>query len=92
MIDHWDGVSGATEHRTTGGRAWCHDDSMWCYPKMFCPCCFTASPDWEYCPTCNGEGFVAVSGAVEQLEDERKADFSLLDIDPPPDVVWASEK
>lgn len=27
------------EHRTTGGRAWCHDDSEWCYPGQPCRGC-----------------------------------------------------
>ena len=31
--DYWHGVTGATEHRTTGGRAWCFQDSTWCYEK-----------------------------------------------------------
>ena len=27
------------EHRTVGGRAWCHDDSEWCYPGLPCRGC-----------------------------------------------------
>ena len=27
------------EHRTTGGRAWCHVCSTWCYPEQPCPGC-----------------------------------------------------
>ena len=59
-LPHWEGVRGASEHRTVGQRAWCHDDGTWCYPRALCQCCFHASPDWEGCPTCGGEGFVKV--------------------------------
>jgi hypothetical protein len=27
------------EHRTTGGRAWCHSDQEWCYPTDPCRGC-----------------------------------------------------
>lgn len=31
--EHWEGVPGASEHRTVGYRAWCHQDGEWCYPR-----------------------------------------------------------
>ena len=40
--DYWEGVAGATEHRTTGGRAWCFQDSTWCYESAQCECCHYA--------------------------------------------------
>ena len=40
--DYWHGVTGATEHRTTGGRAWCFQDSTWCYENAQCECCHEA--------------------------------------------------
>ena len=64
---NWEGVSGALEHRTTGGRAWCLDDRTWCYPSALCPCCFHASPDWKTCPRCGGEGSV-LAASVEKDE------------------------
>ena len=39
---NWEGVPGAPEHRTVGPhRAWCFNDSEWCYPDqdLMCPCC-----------------------------------------------------
>ncbi len=74
----WEGVVGSSEHRTTGKRAWCHDDKVWCYPGLFCPCCFHASPNWTFCPRCDGEGFVKAS-SVDQTSK-------------PAPVRWASEK
>lgn len=57
---NWDGVKGATEHRTTGTRAWCHQDSTWCYPHALCQCCYHADEQHEVCPTCEGEGYIRV--------------------------------
>lgn len=41
------GKAGTTaEHRTTGGRAWCHSCHEWCYPEAPCgepKCCSVAS-------------------------------------------------
>lgn len=39
--DPWVGleVRECGEHRTTGGRAWCFEDSEWCYPSQFCRGC-----------------------------------------------------
>lgn len=56
----WEGVKGASEHRTTGARAWCFQDGEWCYPDptMHCPCCMEASADFKTCPCCEGIGYV----------------------------------
>ena len=46
---NWEGVTGATEHRTTGVRAWCYQDSEWCYEDAQCACCHIAQehvPVW----------------------------------------------
>jgi hypothetical protein len=40
-------VDGATEHRSTGGRAWCFQDSTWCRKDALCACCHIASEQWE---------------------------------------------
>lgn len=38
--ENYEGRVGGTDHRTTGGRAWCYQCSEWCYPKSYaCPCC-----------------------------------------------------
>lgn len=58
VIEQWVGEPGATEHRTTGGRAWCFQDQTWCYPAAPCTCCMEASPDYRVCPTCDGEGHI----------------------------------
>lgn len=41
MDDNFEGHKGREcgDHRTTGGRAWCFDDSEWCYPEMPCRGC-----------------------------------------------------
>jgi len=46
---NWEGVPNTSEHRTAGGRAWCFNDSEWCYPKSLCQCCdVTRVPDqWK---------------------------------------------
>jgi len=39
---NWEGVPDAPEHRTVGPhRAWCFNDSEWCYPEqdLMCDCC-----------------------------------------------------
>ena len=44
--EKWEGMPGATEHRTLGGRAWCFACSTYCYPPPgYCPCCQEADPD-----------------------------------------------
>jgi hypothetical protein len=56
---YWEGVKGSSEHRTVGShRAWCHQDSTWCYPSSLCGCCYAVSLAHEVCPTCEGEGYV----------------------------------
>lgn len=50
MSENWEGAPDATsEHRTTGGRAWCFNDSEWCSPASWCQCCdVTRVPDqWK---------------------------------------------
>ena len=46
---NWEGVGGATKHRTVGPhRAWCYQDGEWCYPMRaeyslaseWCDCCY----------------------------------------------------
>ena len=46
----WDGVEGASEHRTTGLRAWCFQDSEWCAAneESWCPCCNEAAGREQY--------------------------------------------
>ena len=48
---NWEGVEGATEHRTVGSyRAWCYQDGEWCYQDgewcyqdgEWCDCCYEA--------------------------------------------------
>ena len=58
-MSNWEGVEGVDEdtHRTTGDRAWCFTESMWCYEHIPCQCCMEASPDWEVCGACAGEGY-----------------------------------
>ena len=37
---NWEGLPSSSEHRTVGPhRAWCFQDSEWCYPDSLCPCC-----------------------------------------------------
>ena len=57
---NWEGEEGAPveSHRTLGERAWCLDDSMYCYRHIPCQCCMEASPDWIVCGPCAGEGYV----------------------------------
>ena len=55
---YWEGVPGASEHRTTGTRAWCFADSEWCYDDILCRCCMEASTEYMECPTCEAVGFV----------------------------------
>jgi hypothetical protein len=46
MADNWEGVEGATEHRTVGSsRAWCYQDGEWCYQGdlYYCDCCMEAA-------------------------------------------------
>jgi hypothetical protein len=57
-MSDWEGVKGAAEHRTTGSRAWCHQDREWCYPTGLCRCCMEADDRHMLCPTCDGEGYI----------------------------------
>jgi hypothetical protein len=44
MSENWTGVEGSTEHRTVGShRAWCYQDNEWCYPNIWCDCCYEAA-------------------------------------------------
>ncbi len=57
---NWEGVEGTPHdsHRTLGDRAWCHDDSMYCYEHIPCTCCMDVSDEWTVCGVCAGEGYV----------------------------------
>lgn len=68
MTDRWGGVAAASEHRTTGQRAWCFQDRTWCYPSVYCPCCLEASEDYEICSACDGEGYVRLVPADPEVE------------------------
>jgi hypothetical protein len=37
--DDWNGVPDTSEHRSVGRRAWCFNDSEWCYRDSMCQCC-----------------------------------------------------
>jgi hypothetical protein len=50
------------EHRTTGGRAWCYDDSEWCYPRSPCGGCMVGYPFWEYDPVAAAGYLTVVHG------------------------------
>ena len=41
MAENWEGFTEreCSEHRTTGGRAWCFDCSEWCYERVPCKGC-----------------------------------------------------
>lgn len=61
--ESWEGVpegEGEATHRTTGNRAWCLDESMWCYDHIPCQCCMEASPLYVVCGACAGEGYVRI--------------------------------
>lgn len=55
---NWEGMKAATEHRTTGSRAWCFQDGTWCYETVLCECCMEASDEFDVCPRCEGDGYV----------------------------------
>ena len=42
-VPNFEGIVGASEHRTVGPRrAYCYDDHCWCYPDDLCDCCHYA--------------------------------------------------
>ncbi len=68
-IPNWEGVQPDAEerpHRTTGNRAWCLNDSMWCYEHIPCQCCMEVGDDWEVCGACAGEGYVIKGNTNDQ--------------------------
>lgn len=56
------------EHRTTGGRAWCYDDSEWCYPTSPCGGCMAGYPFWEYDPVAAAGYLTMVQGSPQVAE------------------------
>ncbi len=78
---HWTGHS-KVEHRTTGGRAWCHECGEWCYPQEPCGqerCCAESESGRIFTqrgwlnPTAAEALRTELSTAQAELQYQRKA-------------------